>query len=528
MLLPHCRMERRNRQKKWLNEVGENRFSPLLESALLLKALLCLVFLSLAVLLCYNIYLACRCPLIEWREMANVTVIQSVREGTVQEVSALPENIYMYGLLQAVVLSWLPESVNLVLVNRLCSLLCLLLSSAVLTAAVCTALRLAGKQPLVPLTLLLLFIGSLLPHLFDCPSALGTPNYSGLLFSNLVLLCALRPSRVNVLLFPLLVTACMATKSYYLFSLVYIACSYLFLRKPPYRWAEALFVALVVGMVGWWYYSLPQSQYALIHHMLQRGDTDICRLPGRMACYLITVFSVLVLTVRGMRKYVCSLRRWNMPRMIKVLDGETPAVASFVGCVAVAAVVVVFRMGQHTGAFGILYFAQLLTPPLIAAAAYVLSVHPPRRTEICLSLAAVSVVCLLIAVGKTRKSYGHLLVQEAVVEQDFLRPWVNVRGSVLTSPVEWRIFHRATDNGLTEYADLIYRPDSSSAVRRTCEAYREKVAADIRHQAYDVIYTDLISYLNENRFPELKKYYDGTPLGSESNHFTRWVPRREK
>lgn len=528
MLLPSYAMDLRKHQMRLPQQVGKNCFSPMLDSALLLKVILFAALLSLVLLVGYNICLACRCPLIEWREMANVTVIQSLREETVQEVASLPENIYMYGLLQAVVLSWLPESVNWVLANRFCSLLCLLLSSAVLATAVSSLVRLAGKKPLAPLTMLILFIGSLLPHLFDCPSALGTPNYSGLLFSNLVLLCALRPSRANVLLFPLSVAACMATKSYYLFSLVYIACSYLFLRKTPYRWLEALVVALAVGMVGWWYYSLPQSQYALVHHLLQRADTDIGRLPGRTVCYLITIFSIPVLMVRGGWKWVCALRRQGVPRMIKAFGGETPAVAPFVGCVAVAAVVVVFRMGQHTGAFGILYFAQLLTPPLIVAAAYGLSVRPPRRAEVCLSLAAVAAVCMLIAVGKARKSYGHLLVQTAAVEQDFLRQGANVRGSVLTSPVEWKLFHHVTDNGLLEYADLIYSPDSSSAVRHTCEAYREKVAANIRQQAYDVIYTDLISYLNESRFPELKEYYEGTPLGNDANHFTRWVPRRDK
>lgn len=507
----------------------------MLLSTFLLKSLLAGVLISFGALIGYNIYLAWQCPLIECREMTNVVVIQSIREGTVQDVTALPENIYLYGLLQGWFLSWLPESVNLVTANRFCSLLCLLLSSIVLSAAICAAVHLAQKKPLPPLTLLILFICSLLPHLYDMPMSLGTPNYSGLLFSNLVLLCALRPSRSNAILFPLLITACMATKSYYLFSLVYVVCSYLFIRKDSYRWAEALFVAVTVILGGWWHFSSEQSQYALIHHLAQRtgAGTDIYRL-FRVGYWLITVSGVLVLTLssmRGMRwrevkQGVAATLGQAVKYMVKSVGGKKIAVVPFVVCTAIAATVVIFRMGQHRGMAGILYFAQLLTPPLIIAASYILSVYPARRATYSIALFAVMVTNLLIIVGRTDRLCRHLQIPADAVAQDFLRHRGKVRGSGLTGPTEWSLFRRVTDNGQLKYSDTIYWSDKASPIRRANEAYKKRVADAIRQQTYDVIYTDPISYLNENRFPELKEYYAGTKSGSNGNHFTRWLPKQ--
>lgn len=490
----------------------------------------------LLVLLGYVTYLAAVCPLIEWREMANVTVIQSIRESQVNNITALPENIYLYGLLQGTLLSWLPECLNPVLTNRFLALLCLMLSGGVLLCAVNRALALGGKAPLRPFSAFIVYAGALLPHLFDLPSSLGTPNYTGLLLNNLILLFALHPRKLNIILFTLLAMGCFMTKAYYLFSLVYIAASYLFLVRGKRKWAEAVAGGLLLCCGTGLILCGEQARYMLIHHLLQgAASKDATRLIDRSACYLLTESGLLWLMLFFCKAKAGAIRhqlraccfRGFIKKAAAYIKGERISVILFILSANAAALTVMVRMGQHTGAFGILYYAQLLTPPLVLLCGYAIGCRPPQPKEYCGAFLLTIMSCVLIIFGKAAKSYGHLCIDTAPVIQDFSDKTLHVRGSVLTAPVEWELCRNVTDNGLLEYAELIYRSQEKSDIRTVVESYKKQLVHDIEQTRYDVIYTDLISYLNEHRFPELKQHYKATDLSTKGNGFTRWVPKNK-
>lgn len=487
-------------------------------------------------LLAYQLYVLFVSPLAEWREFANIVAIQTIRNGLLSVPESLPEHIYLYGTLQPWLLSKLPESWDLVLATRLFSFISLLLSAVVFLLSVNAILVRTKRRPLSRLLAAFAGMSFLLPHLCDIPSTLSNPCHVGLLLSMLTLFFSVRRTVYNVVLIPACVVGCFMTKSYFLFSLVYVWCAYFFLYTGKRKWVELLLVMLLTALgVSLCFLSF-QTQYAFIHHVNMSGGKNAMRMVKRLlVCFglisgIMWLFTLTLLRMKRARKseegHFCA-HFLSLRSLVKCLRGQCSSVTFFLVAVNLAATLVILRMGQHTGALGIVYDAQLFSPAVLLAVTYVLNVIGFKKVDASVAFLITTAACVGLFFGRIVSARDCMSIDYDLVSSDFATPGMNVRGCPVTSPVEWQLFRKVCDNGQLEYLETVYSPDddSPSSLKTIVQGYRSRLEKDISCRLYDVIYTDMASYLQPSSFPQLNENY------RPSHRFpaaVRWVRREEK
>lgn len=258
--------------------------------------------------LLWKVYLLCAMPGIEARELANVTAIRQFRDGSFGTLSAYPGNIYLYGGLQAWLLSWLPGWNN-VLLNRLFSLLGVLVSAVPLLAAARRLARLAGIHP--GRWVWVLPAGCyFLPCLVEIPFTLGTPNYLGLLLANCVLWLCVGRFRGRHVLAGVLLVGCFMTKQYFLLAAQYVVL-YNFLLCRPRRAVANIAVAGAVALGGCALCFLSdQVYYSFVHHIVD-ADCAKKRALQKFMAYVPYVLPLLLPAAWGAARM---LLRWLQGR----------------------------------------------------------------------------------------------------------------------------------------------------------------------------------------------------------------------
>lgn len=488
--------------------------------------------LAFGALVAYQLMLIFTMPLTEFREFANISAIQAIREGCINIPAAVPNHIYLYGTLQPWLLSFIPSGWDTVLLCRLFTYSMLLLSAAVFVAAINALLAVAGKGALSPLLAVLSGMTFLLPHMCDIPSTLSNPCHLGLFLSMSVLLLSIRRTAAGPLLIPLLIVGCYMTKSYFLFSLVYVWCAYFFLYEGKKKWAElALLMLPVMIGIGLCFLSF-QTQYALTHHLNMSDGKIFIRMVKRLLCCCALMGGmawIVACSLFRKRKNLSFSRAQKMftslqKQVCPSLCGKRVSVSLFLLSINIAAFIVILRMGQHAGALGIVYDAQLFAPSVILLMAFCCAHTPRAAQDSRIAFLLVAATCAALYYGRVCSVGNNLMYDKTIVVQDFSDSALRVRGCALTAPVEWHISGQISDGGQHEYLETLYSPhDNQSVLKHIIEQYRKQLEADIRHQTYDVIYTDVASYLTPKRFPELKEYYTPAYEKHDYSKLTRWV-----
>lgn len=464
------------------------------------KVVLGVMLLLLLVLIGVRLWQSYHVLFAEIREMANITAILHIRNGTFNDVHCWPGNIYLYGCLQAWLLSFLPAEWNPILLNRLFTWLCLLASDAVLVLSIKELLQRMGRR-MSRVTELLAASLYLLPHLFQMPSTLGTPNYLGLLLANITLYCSIRVSKANLFLLPLLLTGCFMTKQYFLYSGSYVLLGYYLLHKGIRPWWEFAVICLLSGIGIALCFLLDETCYALHHHLNMRsGYLPRGKFLRRYALYLCFISPLLWVLYKEI--LLCCWKagnRWQDWK--KLLQGiSRPVLFALSGFVLSALLMV--RMGQHCGAIGIMYFPQLMGTPSILLLGVVLGRRQHQRSIafIC-SLLITAMTGTLIALALRPSPYSARVADfAAAAQQDFSNPTLCVRGSALSSYIELPLRGRVDDNGQTCYLETVYPHTGNfwlGEYRQRAEEMKGNFLAALRGRVYDVMYVDSFSYSPE-------------------------------
>lgn len=482
------------------------------------KILAALALAAVLAWLLWKLHLVCAMPGIEARELANVTAIRQLRDDSFNTLAAYPQNIYLYGALQAWLLSWLPGW-NDVLLNRLFSLACMLGSAIPLLAAAKRMNSLAGgcTRPgawVLPLGCYLL------PFLIEIPFSLGTPNYLGLLLANSVLWISLCSFRGKDVLAGLLLVGCFLTKQYFLLAALYVVLYNLLLCNSLRKAAlhTAVTGAVALGGCALCFVS-DQVFYSFVHHIVDANCAKK-RALQKFCAYSLYVLPMVLPAVGVGAKLLLRHRRGFAGRFLAPLreNMRSRVYLCVLANVGLTALVLV-KVGGHSGALGQLYFTQLLTPPLL-----LLCFLLQQRGEPAVRGGATSLLLLAgvawYAAGALREERAAMQTQPqalAVYAADIQRG-STVRGSCMTALYDAAHGLAITENGQQQYMDTVWQEGKGvewaherlKPYLQKNKAAREELLEGLRAGRWQVVYTDGCTYMPDDARKELKARYAAT------------------
>lgn len=483
-------------------------------TATLLRALYILSLGMMLAWLAWKVYLLLSLPGIEARELANVTAILQLRDHSFNTLEAYPQNIYLYGTLQAWLLSWLPGW-NDVMLNRLCSFACMLCSAVPLLLAASRLAHLAELR--MDQGVLSLFAGCyILPFLIEIPFSLGTPNFMGLLLANSILWLALQRFRGRHALAGLLLVGCFLTKQYFLLAALYVIL-YNLLLCP---WKKAVCNITLTGAVALGGCALcflsDQVYYSFVHHIV---DADCAKKRALRKFGMYAMYVLPMVLPAAMMAGGTMVRWWRKGWRAAVDTVRTSLRTRVFLCAAVSVLavsLVLVKVGGHSGALGQLYFTQLLTPPLLLLC-FLLQLRrntAAGRVWIALLLAGCTAWHALQSQQEEREAIQTQRAAMAMYAGD-LESGASVRGCCTTA-----FYHAAnglpiTENGQQQYVDTIWQPDKGVdwAKQRLLpylgknRLVEEELVEGIRAGSWQVIYTDSCTYMPASAQKELQKHY---------------------
>lgn len=490
--------------------------------------------LSFLLLVIYKWYCTLTVPFVEVREMANIVAIESIQNGILNNINFYPDNIYLYGTLQAWLLSFFSNSLDPLMLNRNASLVCLVLSVIPLLFAIKDC---CGKQK--PSVYFLATCIYFVPFLYQTPVTHGTPNYMGLLFANLTLLLSLKRNIVAIMLIPCCLVACYFTKQYHLFAFCYIFCSCLFLKRALWGISIIIFVILATGIGIYLGCLSEQAQYAFTHHLIMKGNQRLLSMVSKYADFLLIMAPLLWLILSS---FVChfSNKKTDYAFDVKSLWQRIKGVVFpstrnqfFVYSLAITvlAFLIMLRMGQHQGAIGFMYFSQLLAPALLLFTFIYAQKVKLHKNYYTVAWGLLFIINVGVGVIALKGDYKYSQEFHVVVE-DFKNKEKKVYGSACTSYLQRELGLNVDDNGqkVYMYATFSKQPmNNIHPLRLQADKYRDNLKKEISQQHYDVIYTDGASYLNAGEFPELEKNYQKSQAIRVVRYWEviRWVKKED-
>lgn len=509
--------------------------TPLLKSmAIVACCLLCLFLL-------WKVCLLCIMPGVEARELANVTAIQQYRERTFDVLEYYPQNMYLYGSLQAYILSFLP-SCNDLMSNRFFSLLCLLLSYIPLVMALRNMGR--GLWEAKGYTIyMLLGCCYFMPFIIELPYTVGTPNFLGLLFSNLTLFICTCKFTGRDALAGLLLVGCFMTKQYYLIATIYIVNYCLFFdsfKNGVRRIAIAGAVALACCSLC---FMSDQVLYAFAHHTFA-ADCTKRRALIKFSQYICRVLPMIVPS--ALVVYQIAARRVQHGRLKDDVLGfvlhAKGRICLFALLNVIIATLVLTKIGGHSGALGLLYFTQLLTPPL-AFLCYVLVMVGGNRSSLWIITSMLIATSLYFPFISLHGELEAVRTQKAALSAYAFDISNNdsVRGSTFTSYYDVAHGRPIFENGQQQYMHTIQLPSNhlnifSGRVRPyqdKGQIYLAQLIDDLRQCKWEIVYTDDCSYMPKPAMNVLRQQYTlsrtytfNFPL--YKGKLTRWVRNQSK
>lgn len=497
------------------------------------------VIAIMAAWIAWKAYLLFIFPSIEPRELANVTPIQQFRDHVFDTVAEYPRNIYLYGSLQARILSLLPAWNDLML-NRLFSLLCLLVSVIPLEVTLRRYESIVSKKHSAPMHILFCAC-YLLQYLVDLPFTVGAPNYLGLLLSNSVMLVCTYEFRGKSVLLGVLLVGCFLTKQYYLISAIYVVTAN-FLLYPWKRGIRTIIAAGIIAFLGIMIcFSSDQVLYSFNHHMTMASNSFLLCikrfalfalyiLPLLLPCaYLVVLYTRCLLkdkvSLKGFKAYYSRIE--NRAYICSILN-------------LVIMALVLLQLAGHTGALRQTYISCLMTPSLILFCS-LLFFHG-NRAKICMVASCLLVTTSVYIFAKTSRQEIHSLEAQldalAQYESDLFDN-ASVRGSTFTSFSDLAHGRCILENGQQQYIETIWNDEINFAWthsrvlpylnRNTC--IENQLLSNIRNKKWDVIYMDACTYLTKAAESELMLYYKHSKVldfsfpGYTTLQLVRWVKK---
>lgn len=478
---------------------------------------------------------------VEIREMANITAIINCRNGLFS-YEGFPGNIYLYGFLQPKLLSFLPDSCNLIIANRCFNWFCLLASCFVIVAITFHLPRHTGGN-LTKKDLFILSVIYLFPHLLECPLVLGTPNFLGLLISNLIFLCALSPKVRYSVFIPILLAAAYLTKQYYLYAAIYPLAAIVLHSKDKKSFARRILFAGEILMASAFLIYLSfhseQTYYSFLHHLVARSSTfGYFSTAKRHIIFFVCYVPLPTLLIAYYVYRKLKSRNLGKPFSIQNLT-ISQRYGIFLGIVLFFVFSCLLRLGAHGGALGLLYFSQLAGPVVTVIAGIFLAKY---QKQFALKLILISVLVVQLSFATFHTISANAFNEDSI---RYLQQHIkgrNVLGCALTSYIEFMESGRPTDNGQLVYAHTITPKNDNNGhtlkkQQAQYEAYLKKVTSEISQKKYDYIYTDqdYYSLFSGKKFTDIiqKSYQPNKTIILKDAHFydsypakiTEWVPK---
>ena len=468
-------------------------------------------------------------PLNEYREMANVAAILNIRSGALFDMSHFAGSIYLYGLLQPWLLSFLPDSWDPIFLNRVASYSFMVIAF-ILFIIIQKRLFLLLNIPAAGKTLLatgLIYLNCLLSI---APSNMGPPNFLGMALTNAILLLSLYSFRGKTLLLAVLVAASFLTKQYFLFSLVYGALAFIFLENK-HKWLKlSFFMVASVALVSLCFL-LDETRYAILHHF-------VAQQPFRKTLPLFWIklsqFVILLIPLFWIF-YKQAIIDSTKPEQEKT--AKPSPYFLFIISAFILAFLAIVKVGGHGGAIGLMYYVHILLTPACLCGSILLAKNQKNGLfTIAIALLALVAIQTTADINRTKKKHhwdNIAMIQKEMQEHG--RQYV--LGCPMTSFLEISLFRQASDPGQLEYYHTLNTSPGSfrellGGVNAQNEQFQKQLIEDLNRKKYKVIYTDAISLLETQEIfnKELMKNYIRTGsyvISSKlaGKEVTRWVPR---
>lgn len=477
--------------------------------------------------LCVCGYILLSFDLVEARECAGADASCAMRQGV---FGMLPYHIYVYGAIQPLLLSLVPETVDEIMLHRCYSFCCCIGSALLIFPIIKRLSHLAGLESprYLAITICAIF---LCPNLENMPFALATPSMQGMFITHLILFLSLCSFRWKPFILGLLVFAAWETKPYFVFSALYVLFAYLFFESNKIVILKHLTIFSLTALLSFMAsYLHPQSQTMLQHCILCSGGASLTRAVLKFGYFCLLLAPILVcvpyLVLRYERHAIRS--RFHLPLT------AVNRTLLFVMINAVIYTLLLLKMGGHGGMIHTIYFAQLLAMPYCLLFAVLWMVY---RCEMQRFICLIPVL-LLISEGvigywfyKSVRRINVSVPLEETVASDIAAA-KKICHSALTAPYEYRYSGSISDNGQLRYVHLTY-PNKGNHLKQNKErvnAFSEQFRKDVLEGKWDVIYWDHISYIGYFSDADLERHYRkdaafdaGLPLYEAE--VVRWVKK---
>lgn len=506
----------------------------------MLKSMTLVACCLLGIFLLWKVCLLCIMLGVEARELANVSAIQHCREHAFDVLAYFPQNIYLYGALQAYILSFLPSG-NELMVNRFFSLLCLLLSFIPLMLA----MRRIGRgawQTCGHTIYMLLGCCYFLPFVIELPYTVGTPNFLGLLLANCILfVCTCKFSGRHVVA-GLLLTGCFMTKQYFLIAAAYIV-NYCLLFDSFKNAARHIAIAGITALTCCSLcFMSDQVMYSFAHHTLV-SDCTIQRAFTRFKQYICRTLPMIVPAAL----IVYQIAAWNIQHgklkddAPELVQHTKVKICLFALLNVMLAALALAKIGGHSGALGLLYFTQLLTPPL-AFLCYVLVMIGGNRWSLRIMLTMLIAGLLYFPTTTLHEELEAIGSQKAALSAYIsdISSGRCVRGSSFTSFYEVAHGLPMHENGQQQFMLTLRKPTNHLNIlfnrvlpyQDKSQCYLAQLVDDLHQGKWEIVYTDDCSFMPEPAMSELQQHY--THSHTYPFHFpqyegnlNRWVRNKE-
>lgn len=446
------------------------------------------------------------------REMAEVMAIRNIQTGVFQSADYFPDNIYLYGILKPAILSLIPFGSHTIFANRFLSVVCLLAACGVMRQSICTLLQILGRRlnHAVIFFLLVIYFSSFNAYI-DRSDALG------FMLSNLIIYLSLKNFKFNVVLYPILLACCYMTKQYYLHTLLYILTGYIILHPKKHRLIEPCIVCLLSAIILALLFLLPQTRYALQHHLNMSGEAQLKYMIRGWFVYSWHIFPIFILFIPSLftlihKTWDKSIKKTTLRNTLS--KATKNRVLFYLTLNLLLHSIIMLRLAQHTGAQQPQYFTQIYAPIVFLCVAYVLANHTPRLHDIATATFFLFIYTFKEPIRFTLPQKINTSEYQTIV-REFSENREKIRGCASTAWIELKCKGKVDDNGQLFYLPTISSTKGNFGLREFNQKaleYQTELTKKIQNQEYDVIYLDdkehdfsLIS--RKNILDILEKYY---------------------
>lgn len=453
-----------------------------------LLLLLFLISVSVLILKLWDYALICMKDGMSVRETAELLLIQNIQQGNLQSPAYFPDNLYLYGILKAAILAFIPFGPHTIILNRAFSVLCLMAACGVMWGSIyhITKSRQKTLHWVIIFFILTIYFSTFTQHTYK-------PDALGFLLSNIILYLSLKNKTINIIFFPILLVGTYMTKQYFLHSFVYVISGYIILNTQKHRFSQALFVCFATAIGIGLLFLLPQTRYAFHHHLTMRSNAEFKYMIRGWFVYIWHMMPIFILLIPPFIIRLKNLQNSNKTLFASIYRKlSNNRILTYIITNLILHSIIMMRIAQHTGAPQIQYFSHIYSSIFLLFAAYIISEEAINTS----SIVTVSVF-LTSSILKNRMDFSlpkkPLTEEYLQLAEEFAQKGDKVRGCASTAWIELRSRGRVDDNGQLYYLPTVY-PDNGgfglTPFKEKAEEYKNSLIDKIKNKEYEVVYVD--------------------------------------